>query len=71
MRPVPMHPADDERARVVRAKSSAQEQAFFEQLCRRLKAPTMADLLRYLAAEKGLEVGIVLPEAWQPYYETE
>ena len=63
-----MHPNDDDRERVVRAKSSVIEHEFFEKLSEKLKAPSMADLLRYLAAEKGLEVGLKLPEKWRPYY---
>ena len=69
MRPVPMHPGDADRERVVRAKSSVVEHEFFERLSGKLKAPTMADLLRYLAAEKGLELGLKLPETWRPYYD--
>jgi len=29
----------------------------------------MADLLRHLAAECAIEIGLELPEKWQIYYE--
>ena len=54
---------------VVRAPTSPEEQGFFESLKLELGAPTMADLLRHLAAERGVEVGIELPEKWRIYYE--
>ncbi len=53
----------------MRSPTSPEEQAFFNQLKEALKAPTMADLIRHLAAERGLEVGLELPEKWRIYYE--
>ena len=71
MQPVPTHPAGggSPRQLVVRAPTSPEEQSFFEQLKTRLEAPTMADLLRHLAAERALEIGVELPEKWRIYYE--
>jgi hypothetical protein len=53
----------------VRAPTSPEEQVFFNQLKESLEAPTMADLIRHLAAERALEIGLELPEKWQIYYE--
>lgn len=53
----------------MRAPASPEEQAFFNQLKETLKAPTMADLLRHLAAERALEIGLELPEKWRIYYD--
>lgn len=73
-RPIPIHPAGggspkDKRGLVVRSPTSPEEQGFFNRLKDELNAPTMADLIRYLAAERALEVGVKLPEKWRIYYE--
>lgn len=71
---MPIHPGggndepQERRGLVVRAPTSPEEQEFFETLKDELKAPTMADMIRYLAAECALDVGIELPERWRPYY---
>lgn len=72
-RPVPTHPAGgstrQRRVLVVRAPTSPEEQGFFNILKEKLEAPTMADLLRHLAAERAIELGLELPEKWRIYYE--
>lgn len=73
---IPVHRAggkkpQNKRGLVVRSPTSPEEQKFFRQLKDELGAPTMADLIRYLAAQKAIEIGLKLPPKWRIYYENQ